>query len=428
MTGDDSINPGSTTKASRPTNDDRRTHQTISEHRATDPDGRLRILHVIPQFPYFGNRTIIGGHASCLLTLALAQAKSGHDVTIVSCTPNGSARIDERLALHSLFELESAGTIRFGLRFMRAAASWAKAHRDQFDAVHCHSGFADYYLVSSTLKRVTHLPTMHTLYCPIPGSGGRWHKPIIHGMIARAANRSDTLAAISRNVAASMQCFGLDPVEVTVPPVDTDRFHPPEPGEAESCRHELGIAPDEVAVLFVGNAKPQKNLIGVLHAFRRVRDRFPNARLVITTELRQSSSDENLTILRDTMSSLGLDEAVIQLGIVDDMPRLMQACDLLVAPFLDSFGPSDYFMAVLEAMACGKPAISSGVGGMPEVLGDDRGALVNPTDNDALAEAMSRFVADARLRESAGAEARAFTLRRFNPDLIASMHTRLYTS
>ncbi|MHC5024713.1 MAG: hypothetical protein ACYTGG_12545 [Planctomycetota bacterium] len=37
----------------------------------------MRILHVIPQCPDFGGRTIIGGHSSCLLALAPAQAEAG---------------------------------------------------------------------------------------------------------------------------------------------------------------------------------------------------------------------------------------------------------------------------------------------------------------------------------------------------------------
>ena len=58
----------------------------------------MRILHAIPQFPYFGGRTIIGGYSSALLELALAQGNDGHDVTIIShmADPAGRGVVDLR--------------------------------------------------------------------------------------------------------------------------------------------------------------------------------------------------------------------------------------------------------------------------------------------------------------------------------------------
>jgi hypothetical protein len=104
----------------------------------------MRILHVIPQFPYFGGRTIVGGHATCLLTLAVAQHQAGEDVTILSYTQGrcGPHKIDDGPVAHSLFAHAKTRTIGYGLRFCRAAAKWAGRHRDEFDLVHVHSGFA----------------------------------------------------------------------------------------------------------------------------------------------------------------------------------------------------------------------------------------------------------------------------------------------
>jgi glycosyltransferase involved in cell wall biosynthesis len=387
-----------------------------------------RILHVIPQFPYFGTRTVVGGHASCLLTLALAQAAEGHDVTILSYVESGPAsqEIEPRLRVHSLFENARPGTVTFGLRFRSAAARWAAERRDRFDVVHCHSGFADYLLVAARLKRDLGLPTLHTMYCPIPRAGGRWRWPIVHGTLRRAASRLDAVIAMSENVAGSLRDYGIDDVKIVGPPVDLERFRPGDDHAATDARRELGLGDDDVAVLFVGNAKPQKNLSGLLRAMHIVRDGHPQARLVATTELAQSSAQPDLAALRREAETLGVADDMIQLGIVDDMPRLMQACDILAAPFLDSFGPSDYFMAVLEGMACGKPTVVSAVGGMPEVIDAGTGRLVDPHDEVAIADAIQDLVESTAARESAGTSARRFAETHFDPPRISGRYRALY--
>lgn len=386
----------------------------------------MRILHVIPQFPYFGGRTIIGGHASCLLTLALAQQDVGHDVSIISYTHGraGEIEIEDGPTAVSLFQDARPGTIKFGLKLRSAALAWAKPRRDQFEVVHCHSGFADYFLVSAALRKRLDLPTLHTMYCPIPESGGRWRKPLVHGMIKRWAASLEGLSAMSDHVRQSMHHYGMSDVQLTQPAVDLDRFTPAR--DPEPMREQLGLGDDEVAVLFVGNAKPQKNMEGVLQAMHEVRRQSPNARLIVTTELAQSSSDENLERLRRMMSDLDLEDSTIQLGIIDNMAELMNAADLLVAPFRDSFGPSDYFMAALEMMASGRPVVVSRVGGMPEVIESSFGRLVEAEDVDAISAAVQAYVDDAAARADAGQAARQYTEQHFKPSVVVDRFHTLY--
>jgi glycosyltransferase involved in cell wall biosynthesis len=387
----------------------------------------MRIVHVIPQFPYFGGQTIIGGHASSLMTLALAQDAAGDQVTIVSYVQGreGIVSITPRLSVISLFADATPGTARYGLRFLRTAVRWAGRHGRGFELVHVHSGFAEYLLVSGQLKAKLRLPTVHTMYCPVPGGRARVNRAPVKMLLRRAAARIDALTAISGHAAESLATYGFGHGLPVIPPaLDLDRFHPAEARSA--LREELGLSPDDVAVLFVGNAKPQKNLSGVLRAFREVRDRHGHVRLIITTELSGSSSDERLAALRCEMEDLGLESSIIQLGIIDNMPELLRACDLLIAPFLDSFGPSDYFMAPLEAMASAKPTIVSAVGGMPEVVDDAVGRLVDPHDNGAMTAAISELVEDGPLRHRLGVAARRRVEERFCPDRVASDYRALY--
>ena len=386
----------------------------------------MRILHIIPQFPYFGGGTIIGGYSTSVLGLARAQADAGDIVTILGYVRDSAGRgtVQDGLEVISLFDTADPGTIRFGLDFIRESGRWTSSRRNEFDLVHNHSGFPDYFLASERVRRATRLPSLHTMYCPIPGSGGRFNLPLLRGMLRRAAGRMDRLLAMSRNVAASMSAWGLGDVQAVPPPVDLDRFKDGE--DRDSTRMSMGIAVDEPVVLFVGNATEQKNLSGTLEAFALLLKRAPKAKLVMTTELPRTSGDAALQTLRTLMTRLEIEDRVIQLGIVDNMPGLMRACDVLVAPFKDSYGPSDYFMVVLEAMATGRPTIVSNVGGMPEVIAKDRGRLIDPHDAGSIADGLAEYVLDADLRRTTGLAARAFAESTFQASNIADAHRTIY--
>ena len=385
----------------------------------------MRILHAIPQFPYFGGRTIIGGYSSALLELALAQGRAGHEVSIIShmADPAGRGEIEPGVRTIELFEKADPGSIAHGLRFMRIASTWARAHRAEFDVAHVHSGFADYLLAADRIRARSGLPTIHTMYCPVPPTGGRWNHPLLGRLLRRSARKLDALAAMSQNVATSMDDWGLPGVQVVPPAIDLERFRP---GEDPEVRSDIGLGPEHQIVLFVGNATAQKNLTRVLDAFAQTHARCDMARLVITTELPRSSSAPNLLALREQIDRLGIGELVVQLGIIDNMPALVRNADVLVCPFMDSLGPSDYFVAAMEALASGVPVISSDVGGMPEIIDDAHGRLVDPANTDSLAGAMIEYLEDAELRTRSGAEARRFAARTFDPSETATSYDRIY--
>jgi glycosyltransferase involved in cell wall biosynthesis len=386
----------------------------------------MRILHASPQFPYFGGRTIIGGYSSVLLELVLTQGLAGDDVTIISHMPNelGRGEIEPNVRTVELFDKAKPGSVMYGIRFMQTSARWARDNRSEFDVVHMHSGFADYFLSSNHIRTKSGLPTIHTLYCPIPSRGGRWNLPLIRGLLCRSARRIDGLVAMSRNVARSMERWGLDNVHVIPPGVDLNRFAP---SDADSIRGSLGFSADNIVFLFVGNAKPQKNLERLIDAFVDVHHNCNEARLVVTTELPRSSSSLQIQAVRQKIDTLGLQPFVVQLGIIDNMPDLIRSADVVITPFLDSFGPSDYFIAALEAMACGVPVISSNVGGMPEIIESPRGSLVDPLDVEAISQAMLAYAENPEYRKSGGEDARRFARATFDPSLAADAYRTMYT-
>jgi glycosyltransferase involved in cell wall biosynthesis len=101
---------------------------------------------------------------------------------------------------------------------------------------------------------------------------------------------------------------------------------------------------------------------------------------------------------------LGVQDRVLFLGQRHDIPELLAVCDVVVVPSLDE-GLS---VAVLEAMALGRPVVATAVGGTPEAVHDGvTGLLVPPANPAQLAAAIRRIIEDGALAERLGDAARA---------------------
>lgn len=100
--------------------------------------------------------------------------------------------------------------------------------------------------------------------------------------------------------------------------------------------------------------------------------------------------------VRDSLRALGLEDRVSLVGEMDGvrMAALYDSADLFVLATLHE----SYGMAVAEALARGLPVVSTTTGAIPQLVGVDAGILVPPGDVDALADALSSVMSDARVR------------------------------
>ena len=84
-------------------------------------------------------------------------------------------------------------------------------------------------------------------------------------------------------------------------------------------------------------------------------------------------------------------------------------------------------MAVIEAMAAGKPVVATRVGGVPDLVADgETGFLVPPGDHEAMAGRLGDLLDDAGLRRRMGDRARQIARERFAADSVAAAHRNLY--
>jgi glycosyltransferase involved in cell wall biosynthesis len=124
-------------------------------------------------------------------------------------------------------------------------------------------------------------------------------------------------------------------------------------------------------------------------------------------------------------AELGIADRVHFLGWRDDAPAIMRSADALVLPSLAEALP----LAILEAMACGKPVIATPVGGVAEAVVDgETGFLVTPGDVDGLAAAMTRLVREDGLAARMGAAGRRRGEAKFSVKRMVAQIEALYDS
>ncbi|MHB8339846.1 MAG: glycosyltransferase, partial [Mycobacteriales bacterium] len=162
----------------------------------------------------------------------------------------------------------------------------------------------------------------------------------------------------------------LDPAKVRVVHNSIPLPEPPVPAAVRAMREALDIPPLAPVVGLVSVLREEKDPATMLRAFRLVVEALPSAVLLVAGDGPLRPAMEALA------GSLGLSARVRFLGHRSDVAALLGAVDVVA---LTSFTIECFPYAILEAMAAGKPAVCTAVGGLPEMVEDgSTGFLVPP--------------------------------------------------
>ncbi|HET7285818.1 MAG TPA: glycosyltransferase family 4 protein [Pyrinomonadaceae bacterium] len=205
----------------------------------------------------------------------------------------------------------------------------------------------------------------------------------------------------------NLEMRGVHPGKIVVNPngVDVERFRPGVGGG--EARRELGIKDDEVVAGFVGTFGPWHGVEKLAAAIKSM-----PANLRVRFLLVGSGS-----LHAEVEKQLENDRRVIFTGAVghDRVPRLLDACDILVAPHVPLADGSEFFGSptkIFEYMAMGKAIVASRLGQIGEVLVDQETALlVEPGNVGELGNAIVKLIESETLRTRLGGRAREVAAR-----------------
>ena len=122
-------------------------------------------------------------------------------------------------------------------------------------------------------------------------------------------------------------------------------------------------------------------------------------------------------------AALGIAARIEFLGTRHDVPELLGAADIFVLSSRSECLP----MSIIEAMAAGAAVVASDVGGVPELVVDEKtGILVRPGDPEALTAALARLIHNPELRREMGEAGRRRARELFDVELLRERHVSLY--
>jgi glycosyltransferase involved in cell wall biosynthesis len=241
---------------------------------------------------------------------------------------------------------------------------------------------------------------------------GGWGRLVL-AMVAlrnRLMRDADAFVAMSRLIRDEMRAASVPAERIRLLPhgVDTARFHPASVEERASLRARLGL-PGGLLAVYSGRLLRGKGLDALVDALAAP-SVPPLVRLVLVGSGEGQALDATEELKR-RVAERGLGTRVVFSGRTERVEDYLRACDVFVFPSLfEALG-----IALVEAAACGLPAIASRTGGIVDVVEDGRsGRLVAPGDAEELAGALSSLAGDEAGRVAMGAAARAVAVARFD--------------
>lgn len=233
-----------------------------------------------------------------------------------------------------------------------------------------------------------------------------WYMRWLTGLAIHKAERVLTVSEFSRR--ELHRFYRVEAAKVAVIPNGVGAEFCPGMTEAAAAADGsilagYGVTPPYILAL--GNIHPRKNLARVLQAYRLLQQQGLSPPPMVWVGLPRWDSGELLEQAR--LAGVVLPGFVAQA----DLPAFYRQATMLVYPSLyEGFG-----LPPLEAMACGAPVVTSNTTSLPEVVGE-AALTVDPTNVEAITQAMARLLTDPPLRqhlqEAGLAQAKQFNWRR----------------
>ncbi|WP_130472591.1 glycosyltransferase family 4 protein [Candidatus Magnetaquicoccus inordinatus] len=317
-----------------------------------------------------------GGQELRILTESLGMLQQGHQVTLLA--PQ-EAQIYHAAQQRQL-PVQAVRITRKSLPGLADLRQWL--HEHPLDCLITHSS-VDSWLVALACRLLAKPPVvirLRHISAAVPRNpASRW-------LYTRGCQHIVTTGEALRQQLIGDNGFPGARITSIPTGIDLQRF---QPGCATTARQQLGLTHKPFVLGIVATMRSWKGHAFLLEALAKLQR--PDLHLVMVGDGPMFSD------LQQQVAQLNLGAQVTMPGNQEDVVPWLQACDLFVLP---SYANEGVPQALMQAMACGIPVLSTPVGSISEIIQPQQtGLLVPPKDANALSAAILTLVEDQPLRQ-----------------------------
>jgi glycosyltransferase involved in cell wall biosynthesis len=355
-------------------------------------------------------------------TMARALSQAGLEVHVVTTDDNGPDRLHVPLGTP---QPEDGATFWYFARqtrfysFSWPLTRWLAQHVREFDLVHIHALFSYAALPAALLARRARVP-----YIVRPlGTLNRWG----------IENRRPWLKKLSFRILESRILAGAAAVHYTC---EQERVEAGDLGvsanpliipnavdlPARQARPPRALPNGRKVILFLSRFDRKKGLDLLFEAFARVRNRCPEALLVLAG----AGDPAWVAHLREDAQRLGIASHLVWAGFLtgEDKWTALRDADVFVLPsYSENFG-----VALVEALACGCPVVLSDQVGIHREIAHAGAGIVTPCRVDELATALLEVLGDASLRSRMCENGVRLARQQFSLEAVSRQLAAAYTA
>lgn len=318
-----------------------------------------------------------GGSGVVATELGLSLAKLGHQVHFISyAMPHRLNRFVENIFYHEV-EMSNYPLFEHSLYCLSLTSKMLEViEYEKLDLMHVHyaiphavSAYLARQVLQKVNKNIKFITTLHGTDITLVGL-----EPSFMPIVKFSIEESNGVTAVSRFLKEkTLTNYNIQKeIEVIYNFIDTDVYKP-----QPSVEFRKHIAPNgEKVLVHTSNFRPVKRVPDIIRILEKMNKEIPT-KLILVGDGPERGECERLA------REINIHQNVVFLGKQDALAEILNSADLFIMPSQsESFG-----LSALEAMACGKPVISSSVGGLPElVIHNETGFIAEIGDVERMAK------------------------------------------
>lgn len=334
---------------------------------------------------------------------------------MIACPEHGILAGRARQADIPMVPIEKGGAL--DLAAIRKLA--AHLRRGEIDLIHSHNGRTAFIAAMAVLT-AGRGHTVATQHFTSPARVGRhglkgWLGRLLHTWVARHTDHTVAISEVVRQAILSRRESTPETVTMVWNGISDPAVRSLQ--DSTTVRKTLQVPAKAPLIVSAARLEPEKAVHVLVDAMAQLLPAFPHAVCLVAGEGHQRAA------LEAQIERLGLRDSVRLIGYQSDVHSIVRAADVFVLP-----SPAEPFgLALVEAMALGKPVVATMAGGPSEIVQDgESGLLASPDNAASLSVAIGRLLSDTAFSQAIGRRGRERFLRHFTARRMARDMNTIY--